>query len=214
MDLAIDPLDPSTVYLVASGYGTAHLYQSSDGGTTWQESGAGLPDLPTSAVVIDPAFPEHVYVGNDLGVYLSKDGGQTWTLFSDGLPEAIIAMDLSISPTNRKLRLASHGNGAYERLLASVQEPPPVIAGFELGQNFPNPFRERTVIQYDVPEEQHVRLSVYDVQGRHVTTLVDRSMRAGHYTVAFERAGLASGVYICRMQAGGFSASRTMVVVR
>ena len=214
MDLAIDPFNTATVYVVASGYGSGHVFKSTNGGTSWQDVGAGLPDLPTSAVVLDPTFPQHVYVGNDLGVYLSKDGGQSWALFSDGLPEAVIAMDLSISPTNSKLRLATHGNGAYERLLASVQDPPPVVEAFALGQNFPNPFQDRTVITIDVPEETPVRLAVYDVQGRHVATLIDRTMSAGSHTIPFENAGLASGVYICRMQAGSFSASRTMVVVR
>ena len=214
MDIALDPINTATVYVVASGYGSPHVFKSIDGGSTWQDAGAGLPDLPTSSVVLDPEFPQHVYVGNDLGVYFSKDGGQSWSLFSDGLPEAVIAMDLSISSTNHKLRLATHGNGAYERQLASVLDPPPVVEAFVLGQNFPNPFQDRTVIAFDVPEETPVRMTVYDVQGRHVATLVDQTMRAGNHRVVFENPGLASGVYICRMEAGSFSASRTMVVVR
>ncbi|MFQ5572560.1 MAG: T9SS type A sorting domain-containing protein, partial [Rhodothermales bacterium] len=214
MDIAVDPVNTATVYVVFSGYGTPHVFRSMDGGNTWGDISAGLPDLPTSAVVIDPQFPEHVYVGNDLGVYLSKDGGDTWMLYSEGLPEAVIAMDLSISPANRMVRLATHGNGVYERSLASVDDPPAVATGFALLQNYPNPFRDHTVVVYEVPEAQHVRLAIYDVRGRKVATLVDGQVRAGRHAVPFDGGGLASGIYVARLLAGEASASRTMVVAR
>lgn len=114
-DLAVDPTNDAIVYVTFSGFGAAHLFKSDNGGATWQDIGATLPDVPTSAVVIDPLFRDHLYIGNDIGVYVSTDGGQSWQEFSEGLPEAIIAFDLSISPLNRKLRVATHGHGVFER---------------------------------------------------------------------------------------------------
>lgn len=117
-DIFIDPNNQDIAYIVFSGFGTGHVFKTEDGGLTWQNKTGSLPDVPTLSVVVDPQNSQHVYVGNDLGVYISKDGGDSWQMFSKGLPEAVIAMDLNISKANRKLRVATHGNGAWQRPLA------------------------------------------------------------------------------------------------
>jgi len=117
MDIAVAPNDYKTVYVVFGGYGSGHVYKSTNAGEYWYDITGSLPDVPTLAVAIDPLNSDHVYVGNDLGVYASIDGGTTWETFNNGLPEAVIAMDLNISPSNRSLRVATHGNGVYQRSL-------------------------------------------------------------------------------------------------
>jgi len=117
MDLAVDPDDDHTVYAVFAGFGSGHVYKSTDAGDNWNDITGSLPDIPTLSIAVDPLQTEHVYIGNDIGVYASPDGGTTWNNYMEGLPEALIAMDLSISAANRKLRLASHGNGVYQRPL-------------------------------------------------------------------------------------------------
>ena len=113
--VTVDPNNDRVVYITFSGFGSVHVFKSEDSGTRWQAIGSELPDVPTSAIAIDPLFPNHVYVGNDIGVYASTDGGQSWQAFSEGLPEAVIVFDLSVSPMNRKLRVVTHGNGVFER---------------------------------------------------------------------------------------------------
>jgi hypothetical protein len=83
-----------------------------------------------------------------------------------------------------------------------------------LAQNFPNPFRRRTTIWYDLTERTPVTLTVYDRLGRRVTTLVDAVQSAGRYTATFRGAGLASGVYFYRLETGAFSRTRQLVIVR
>jgi photosystem II stability/assembly factor-like uncharacterized protein len=117
MDLAVDPHNEYTAYAIFSGFSSGHVYKSEDAGNTWQDITNGLPDVPTHAIAIDPWNSLHIYVGNDIGVYVSTDGGLTWQDFHNGLPEAVIAMDLNISLRNRKLRIATHGNGAYQKPL-------------------------------------------------------------------------------------------------
>ena len=117
MDIAIDPNNTNIVYVVFSGFGSGHIFKTTDAGLTWTDITGSLPDVPTLSVVIDPLNPNYVYVGNDIGVYVSSDKGNNWQDFSEGLPEAVMAMDLSISPANRSLRIATHGNGAYQRSL-------------------------------------------------------------------------------------------------
>jgi hypothetical protein len=90
---------------------------------------------------------------------------------------------------------------------------------FDLAQNFPNPFNPTTTIRYQVPTtgasgQQAVRLAVYDLLGRHVATLADEPRAPGYYSIAWDGAGLASGIYICRMNAGGFSKAVKMILAR
>jgi photosystem II stability/assembly factor-like uncharacterized protein len=124
MDIAIDPNNTNSIYVVFGGFGSGHVYKSDDSGDTWTDMTGILPDVPTLAVVIDPLNSDHVYIGNDLGVYASTDAGESWFPFMNGLPEAVIAMDLNISPVNRKLRVATHGNGAYQSPLIQKFDGP------------------------------------------------------------------------------------------
>ncbi|CAN5609626.1 hypothetical protein BH23BAC4_BH23BAC4_02660 [soil metagenome] len=89
-------------------------------------------------------------------------------------------------------------------------EVPRLVA---LGSNYPNPFRGTTVVEYDVPTAQHVRLDVYDLTGRLVSTLVNEVQPAAGYRVQFDANGLASGVYIYRLQSGGEVMTRRMTVI-
>lgn len=224
VDIAVDPNDDRVVYVVFSGFGTSHVFKSTDAGATWQDIGQGLPDVPTSAVVVDPLFPDHIYVGNDLGVYVSVDGGATWETFLAGLPDAVIAMDLVIAPVPRKLRVATHGNGAYERDLVgdratSVPDAPAVVAGFRLEQNYPNPFNPSTTIAYTLPRDSRVELSVFNLRGERVATLVDAFQTRGARTVVWEGRDhlgrpVGSGVYILRLRAGDTVLARRMTLVR
>ena len=117
-DLAVDPTDEATVYLALSGFGSSHVFRSTDYGATWVDiDGGKLPDVPTSAIAIDPLFPHHVYVGNDLGVYFTKNGGASWLQLQKGLSEAVLVNELSISVANRRLRAFTHGRGVFERKL-------------------------------------------------------------------------------------------------
>ncbi|MHC4910952.1 MAG: hypothetical protein ACYTF9_14690 [Planctomycetota bacterium] len=117
-DITLDPHDDRIVYIAMSGFGTSHVFKSTDSGTTWIDIDNGvLPDVPASAVIVDPDYPDHVYVANDLGVYFTNDEGAAWTQLQDGLSEAVLVNDLGLSPSNRMLRAFTHGQGMFEREL-------------------------------------------------------------------------------------------------
>ncbi len=93
---------------------------------------------------------------------------------------------------------------------------------FQLFQNYPNPFNPETVISYTIPNVetrrgeslQHVKLRVYDALGREVAILIDEEKAAGKYEIKFDASKLPSGVYFYRLQAGGFSETKKMIVIK
>jgi len=85
---------------------------------------------------------------------------------------------------------------------------------YRLYQNFPNPFNPSTRIRFDLPRQSQVRIEVYDMLGRVVATLVNDVRPAGSYEVDFNAARLASGAYICRIQAESFIAVRRLMVLK
>ena len=219
MDIAVDPQDAANVYIAFSGFGTGHIFRSTDAGITWMDVTGSLPDVPTSSVVVDPTYSDHVYIGNDIGVYVSTDAGTTWSAFQSGMPDAVIAMDLSISPSNRAVRAATHGNGVYERRLldkmpTGVSKTRDVVSRFKLEQNYPNPFNPTTEIRYSIPASSFVTLKVYDMLGREIATLVNQEQVAGNYAVSFDVGKFSSGVYLYRIQAGDFAGVKKMTILK
>ncbi len=101
-------------------------------------------------------------------------------------------------------------------------------AVFALGQSYPNPFNSAAQIEYTVggvrgqgPGVSNVRLCVYDILGREVAVLVNEQKNPGRYEVSFDArlpggqaTGLSSGVYLYRLTAGGFTQTRTMIVIK
>lgn len=85
---------------------------------------------------------------------------------------------------------------------------------FRLSQNYPNPFNPSTTIRYSVAEMSNVRLTVYDILGRVVATLVNDVHAPGIYNVNFDASRLASGTYIYRIEAGDFMSTRKMLLIK
>jgi len=177
-----------------------------------------LPDVPTTAVAIDPSNSNNVYAGTDIGVYVSTDGGATWHDFNEGLPEALIVADLTISPSNRYLRLASHSNGVFERPLletpVGVSENEGLVSEFRLEQNYPNPFNASTRIVYRVGSRDFVSLKVYNAVGQEIATLVSEVKDPGQHSVAWYAENVSSGVYVYRLMSGTFVATRKMLLMK
>jgi hypothetical protein len=87
-------------------------------------------------------------------------------------------------------------------------------AAFSLHQNYPNPFNPSTLIAYDLPRDAQVKLTVYDVLGREVSVLVNEIEAAGAHSVRFDAAGLSSGAYFYRLEAGNFVQIRKLSLLR
>lgn len=93
-------------------------------------------------------------------------------------------------------------------------DPDGVPNGFILSQNYPNPFNPSTTISFIIPHSSLVIVKVYDVLGREVRTLVNEEMKPGSYEVTWDATGFASGVYFYRLQAGSFTETRKLMLLR
>jgi len=106
-----------------------------------------------------------------------------------------------------------------EPLAVDVSTEAATPSSYALSQNYPNPFNPETTIRYDLPNAGTVRLSLYNLTGQLVRTLVDREHPAGNYSVLWDGTDnigrdVASGVYLCRMETEEYHAVRKLVLVR
>jgi hypothetical protein len=98
-----------------------------------------------------------------------------------------------------------------------------IFGGFSLAQNYPNPFNPETTISWQLTRQNDsagqavnspVKLSIYDLSGKEVAVLVNEKQASGYHQITFNASHLASGIYIYRLVAGGFSESRKMILMR
>lgn len=84
---------------------------------------------------------------------------------------------------------------------------------FSLAQNHPNPFNAKTKIKFTVSFQTHVKLSIFDILGRRISTLFDHNVQPGEYQVEWNAIGCPSGVYLCKLQASDFTVSHKLVLI-
>lgn len=114
-----------------------------------------------------------------------------------------------------EVRVRSGFWGRKGGTVSGVEGPTPQPPlSFRLDQNHPNPFNPRTTITFSIPREGHVELSVYDIRGRRVGTLMNETVPAGEHSLVFSPDDLASGVYFYKLKAPGFEQVRRLVLVR
>ena len=96
----------------------------------------------------------------------------------------------------------------------SVRDLDELANSFELSQNYPNPFNPSTLIKFAIPQTSDVSLRIYNILGQEVRTLVNREMKAGSYEVTFNANELASGIYFYSIQAGNYTATKKMMLLK
>jgi len=103
----------------------------------------------------------------------------------------------------------------FQNTITGIEQTAGIIPNrFELYQNYPNPFNPSTTIKYDLAKETKVKLVVYDILGRVISTLVDEIQKSGSYQLIWNANRLASGVYFYRLQAGNFVRTKKMILLQ
>jgi hypothetical protein len=100
-------------------------------------------------------------------------------------------------------------------VITSIKHLGDLVPGsFSLEQNYPNPFNPSTTIRYSVPELSHVTVKIYNLLGQVVTTLFSKEQTAGSYEVSFDASSLSSGVYFYSIEAGKYTATKKMMLLK
>ncbi|MBL0135729.1 MAG: hypothetical protein IPP79_18005 [Chitinophagaceae bacterium] len=123
MDFAISPTNDDSVFIAVGGFGTTHIWATGNGGASWTEIGAGLPDVPFNAVLLDPVDPNILYAGCDFGVFVSPDRGATWLDFNTGFWDATLVMDLQADASNR---IVAATNPSLSKILSVLPSLSPI----------------------------------------------------------------------------------------
>ncbi|WP_428235893.1 T9SS type A sorting domain-containing protein [Gracilimonas sp.] len=168
-------------------------------------------DSTASAVTLDYATVDGLLASAGLEVGESADF--VWTVrVSDGVDTVAAAEDYDAA-TNTFSTL--YYSLTLERAMETSGEVETGLPkSFDLKQNYPNPFNPTTNITFDLPRAANVSLTVYDMLGRKVATLVNERMTAGTHTAAFDASRLASGMYIYRIEAGSFESIKKMMLIK
>ena len=218
-DFIYDPNDKTVVWATFSGYGTGHVFRSTDAGTTWSDVSGNLPDIPHQSIAVDPMNGDWAYVGTDLGVFRTQDGGATWSDFNSGIPIAMI-LDLVLHLDSRTLRAATFGNGVYEIVLPETSSSVDVVDGSATWlEASPNPFRAATTVQLSLAKTSSVDVAVYDATGRRIRSLVQGERPAGVVDATWDGLDangvrVAAGVYFVRAVGPELSESRKITYLR
>ena len=154
-----------------------------------------------------------------------NQGSTYWVnnLYSDNNMQ-VLGSDLA----NFSVTLPAYGSAIYTISVdeESVVLPPipPIVSvdggiaslpeDYNLFQNYPNPFNPSTTIRYSIIKADVVRIKIYDILGREVKTLVNELEQAGTYEVQFDASGLASGIYLYRIESGSFVQSKKMILLK
>ena len=181
----------------------------------WEHWVTGLAGVVRDADVDDHG---NVFLAtvSGLGVYRNGEEQMLFNESNTAMPENHVSAVRVIEPGKLLLGFWLYGGAIleYDASLITSGEVADLPRDVLLHQNYPNPFNPSTVIRFELPAEMAVRLEVFDVLGRRVATLLNERLDSGMYDVAFDASGVASGVYLYRLQTDMGPISRKMILVR
>lgn len=208
--LAAPQTGSSRTVIAATTY--AGIYRTDDEGENWYR----LENIPVNwggAVTI-------CTLGSFVGdraygrLYRSSDGGSTWdSIFQQ--PQHWNTAIWSLAQYGSDL-LVGTTRGGYRLsfIVTGVEDEPAVPTAFQLQQNYPNPFNPTTTIEFSIPERALVNLTVYNLLGQAIETLVSEEKEVGTYRIPWSAGNKPSGVYIYRLETPKFQSVKKMLLVK
>lgn len=201
-------LEPASQHAMMAATGAAGM------AFQWRSESGGSSSHQAATNVRAPYWVKLKRKNNTLTGYESADG-VNWRL----VRQENIVMN---AKAYFGLAVTSHQDGVLCRaqfehvsLLSNAAEiETPSFGQFALHSAFPNPFNNSTVIRFDLPYAERIKLTVFDLRGRELLTLLNGKMTAGRHHVTFDAQDFAAGVYFYRLEAGAFVDVHKMILVK
>jgi len=205
-----------------------HIFKTTDRGDTWTDAPIDNHTMPTQIQFVSDSIGYAVCGTDTFGVplnifYKSTDGGKSWSDLTNELPTTGIS-SMFFTDENTGFLTGNHGilkTTSGGETITSIKEidNASIPTGYRLYQNYPNPFNPTTKIRYSIPNVgtslmKFVKLKVYDILGRKVTTLVNKQQPPGNYVVEFNASKFASGIYFYRIITNDFTATKKLVLLK
>ena len=223
-----------------SGYSMrSAIYKTTNSGMNWYRQHIDFDSTFITGLCIRENSPDIMFYGNrveyvEKNIFDLKQGltgtslnyGNSWilnTICDTGFISNSQYLDtINMFLTGAKYKNYGNGmeingivmhssEGGFTGIFSETQFSP---EGFTLYQNYPNPFNPFTIINYKLEGYSKVKLSVFDINGKGITTLINEEKPAGRYSVKFDGSDLSSGVYFYKLEANNYRAARKMLIVK
>ena len=229
-NIAVNPDDADEIMVVMSNYNIIGLYHSGNGGQSYDAVEGNLqgdslnpgPSLRCASIL--PGNNGSTYfIATSIGLFSTSsfNGNNTsWTQEGEGVTGNVIVDYVVSRKSDGRVVAGTHGRGAFIGLpgAVAVKNNLADVGKYDLEQNFPNPFNPSTTIKWSIAKAGNVKLKIFDITGREIASLVNGFENAGNHVTIFNtqtiRNSLASGVYIYRLESGGFNESKKFVLLK
>lgn len=219
--ITANPNDNNMIYGGSSySYG---VYRSTDYGDNWIESDDNFDASADIAVISFFNNTHEIYAAGRNGIFCSSDNGVNWAEDNNGLDiYSVLSMTVDQQSNSAVIHAGTQGGGIYKASVSinSIDESASgVPEDFNLSQNYPNPFNAATIIKYNLQTVSHVKIDVFDILGKKIACLVDKSEIAGNKSVVWDGCNekgdvAASGIYFYRLTIGDINVTRQMTLIK
>jgi photosystem II stability/assembly factor-like uncharacterized protein len=204
------------IYFINNNTGwvaAGRIYKTTNGGDNWQIQYNFTPGGFNSMTWVDQN--KGYGVSGNGAIYYSDNGGANWYTqksYTGGWLTTVDFVDQNTGWIVGYDGIILHTtDGGLTTLFESINNIP---IAFSLSQNYPNPFNPMTNIRFELPKSGFVELTIYDINGREITKLVQQQMNAGSYSVDWDASYHASGVYFYKLKTEELIETRKMVLLK
>ena len=211
----------ANVNTIVAGGDAGFLIRSTDQGISWNYQFVGGNTLRG---IVFPNSNIGYAVGGTGRIVKTTNSGVNWAIQSSGINNHL--QSVSFSDTLNGTVVGHFGtilrttNGGVSNIKLVNSKLP---NGFYLSQNYPNPFNSSTIIEFGIPKSSKVQLIIYDLLGRHITTLIDDELQKGNYKVIFYleesnnltlSESLTSGIYFYRLASNKYISIKKFIIIK
>lgn len=190
------------------------VFRGSLDGRTWQK--ADISQFPNQTIVALASVGSRLFAGlnyrSDHWLFSTENRGVTWDVRAHEF-----ASLTTLLPVHSRM-WAGRSDGLWWYDMGAWTSANPVEGQFPqrpvLHPNYPNPFNPSTTLSYELPKSSQVMLTVYDILGRKIQTIVNETQQPGRYEVKFDGSTLASGVYLYQLRAGSLVDTQKMLLTK